>query len=138
MQNLGPLLGYLSSLRVRHWNADTVTNEHKAIGELYESLDELTDDLVEVSLGKSGGQVTAESFDKCDCEDNASMIQMGCDIVKGLRSEFEAGEDDDTLNILADMEASLNKARYLLKAGSSGDVESPAEDIAEFDTEGME
>ena len=36
-------------------------------------------------------------------------------LVQSMKEHFEVGKDDDLLNLLADMEATLNKARYLLK-----------------------
>jgi hypothetical protein len=122
---VGKLLGFLSSLRVAHLNADTATNEHKAIGELYDDMDELTDDYAEICLGKHGGKATAASFAKAPTDDNAAMIQAGSDCVSDLRATCKVGVDDDLLNILADMDTALNKARYLLKAGSAAETESP-------------
>lgn len=115
--DVGKMLGFLSTLRIAHWNADTVTNEHKAIGELYSALDDLVDDYAEICLGKHGGKVTASSFEKAPM-DNGAMIQVGTDCVSEARSELKAGRDDDLLNILADMDTALNKARYLLKTAT--------------------
>lgn len=122
---IGKLLGFLASLRVAHLNADTATNEHKAIGELYEEMDELTDNYAEICLGKHGGKASAASLVKAPTDDNASMIQAGSDCVSQMRSDCKVGVDDDLLNILADMDTALNKARYLLKSGNESSPESP-------------
>lgn len=111
-------------MRVAHLNADTATNEHKAIGELYEEMDELTDHYAEICLGKHGGKAYAASFAKAPTDDNSAMIQAGSDCVTEMRSTCKAGVDDDLLNILADMDTALNKSRYLLKAGNTSEPES--------------
>jgi len=115
---MGGFLGFVSSLRVAHWNANTSTNEHKALGELYGSMDDLIDDYAEISLGKSGQKVSASEFNSYPTGDNGALIQAGSDIVAGERSRLKQGNDDDLLNILADMDTALNKARYLLKTDS--------------------
>lgn len=131
--NIAALLGYVSALRIKHWNADTKSNEHKAIGELYEALDGLLDDYVETFLGKTGGTVE-EGLESCECEDNSSLISKGRELVAEQRDALSVGDDDDLLNILADMDGSLNKAAYLLKAAPSAASEKPET----FDDEGME
>ena len=40
---------------------------------------------------------------------------MGLQLVQDLQEYCTVGEDDDLLNIVADMSAALNKAKYLLK-----------------------
>ena len=156
---LGKFLGYLSHIRTFHWNADTKTNEHNALGKLYDQLDELLDTYVETYIGKCGGKVTDDDLDSCGCTDNGELVDYGCQLVDESRVNFEAGDDDDMLNILADMETALNKARYFLKTGpepeEEGENEEETETVAtakeekktgkeptgepeEFDMEGMD
>lgn len=49
---VGPILALLGKVRVAHWNASTVLNDHTALGGLYESLDESLDHFVELYMGK--------------------------------------------------------------------------------------
>jgi hypothetical protein len=102
------LLGLLASIRLAHWNANTATNEHKTLGELYEVIDGLVDSFVEVKLGKTGVKVS-------DSVDGDEVVTNGCALVEQLRAGLVAGEDDDLLNLLADMEGEFNKVKYLLK-----------------------
>lgn len=110
----GKLLGLLGSLRAAHWNAPTQTNDHEALGELYETLDGLVDEYVESSMGKKPEKVTPESCD-CDPNDPAAVLDAGERIVTGMR-----GDREDLNNLVADMEKAINKTRYLLKAGAAG------------------
>ena len=107
----GSLLALLSNVRVAHWNASTTTNEHRALGELYEALDSTVDTFVELYMGKR--KIAA-------CGDAPStpvpeMLEGGCSAVSELRKALTVGEDDDLLNALADIEAALSKAKYMLK-----------------------
>jgi hypothetical protein len=47
------LVAYNGSLQIAHWMANTVTNEHKALGDLYESMVGFVDEFAEVYMGKS-------------------------------------------------------------------------------------
>jgi hypothetical protein len=82
-------------------------------------MDDLIDDYAEICMGKHGGKASASAFDKAPTDDNAAMIQFGSDCVSSQRATCKQGVDDDLLNILADMDTALNKARYLLKAGNT-------------------
>lgn len=110
---LSRLVAYNGSLQIAHWMADTVTNEHKALGDLYESMVDLVDDFAEVYMGK----YPVVSFPKeAVIEDiTEGPASEGLEIVKDAQAKFKVGEDDDLLNILADMSSALNKAKYLLK-----------------------
>lgn len=109
------LVAYNGALQIAHWEADTVTNEHKALGDLYETMTEKTDDLAEVCMGKHG----VISCVPQEITELSNPVKAGKAITKQLQQSFTAGEDDDLLNIVADMDAALNKAAYLLKATSS-------------------
>lgn len=126
---VGRLLGFVSSLKVAHWNASTALNDHKALGELYEAVEGLVDDFVETYLGKFKGQVSATTLPVEATQDYGALIRTGAEIVAALRGSLETGADDDLLNILADIDGALNKSRYLLKAN-----EKPLEEAANAGT----
>lgn len=107
------LVAYNGSLQVAHWKANTITNEHKALGDLYDSMVGLTDTFAEAYMGKYG---VVEMIPSCPLMDvTSSPVADGEKIVEDLQEYFKAGEDDDLLNILADMMGTLHKAKYLLK-----------------------
>lgn len=110
---LSRLVAYNGSLQIAHWKADTVTNEHKALGDLYDSMVELVDDFAEVYMGKYG--VVSFPKDAMIEDITEEPASEGLEIVKDAQGKFKVGEDDDLLNILADMSSALNKAKYLLK-----------------------
>lgn len=107
---IGKMMAYNTALQMAHWQADTVTNEHKALGDLYEALVGLLDQFAEVYMGCYG----VLEFQKMQVEKLKRPCSEGLMIVEELKSEID--EDDIGLeNIVADMEIALNKAKYLLK-----------------------
>ena len=109
-------LSLLANIRLAHWQADSRTNEHKALGDLYESVDGSVDEMVEILLGKNGSRdVDAKGLTLFANADLAQLLEAGMEIVEHIRTELETGTDDDMLNILADISAALNKAKYLLQ-----------------------
>jgi len=124
------LVAYNGSLQIAHWLADTVTNEHKALGDLYESMTGLVDTFAETYMGKYGMVTFPDDCEISDITD--APCSEGLDLVKDLQDNFKAGEDDDLLNILADMSTALHKAKYLLKEkGSTKPEEEEADDTEE-------
>lgn len=106
------LVAYNGSLQIAHWRANTINNEHKALGDLYETMTDLTDEFAEVYMGKYG---VIEFPSKAIIRDiEKSPIAEGLKIIKEAESYFNKN-DDDLLNIIADMKIALNKAKYLLK-----------------------
>jgi DNA-binding ferritin-like protein len=120
---MGKFLGFSTATRVAHWNASTVTEEHEALGDLYGSFASLIDTFAEIYLGKKGGKVSFTSS-TCPHDDNAALLECGQAEVTHQRSLMKPGVDDDMLNILADMDTAINKARYLLKVSGEPESES--------------
>jgi hypothetical protein len=117
------LAGLAAGLQVAHWAADTVTNAHKAIGDLYETVSAKVDEFAEVYSGKTGEvPLAGEAFEVRAVGDHTALVEDGLRTVEAVKGSLTAGSDDDLLNILADIEAAYNKARYLLKASDGGDA----------------
>ena len=114
------LVAYNGSLQLAHWCADTKSNEHRTLGELYEKMVELVDDYAEVCMGKHGLISKDAIGTDCCLTVLTNPPEDGMELVVKLRGSLTAGEDDDLLNILADMSAALNRAKYLLKSKSAG------------------
>lgn len=114
------LLALNDNLRIAHWQASTTTNEHKTLGELYDTLSELTDDLAEATLGKMGpGSVnqfpSGETIVLNVSAGYPAVIGEAVKVLAAVKAELNPTVDDDLLNIVADMSNAVNKARYLLK-----------------------
>ena len=105
------LVAFNTSVQLAHWQASSKTNEHRALGDLYGRMVELTDDFAELVLGKNGNRdlPTVKSIPL------AGLVSLGIQTVLTARSEITDARDEDLANILADMSAALNKAKYLLE-----------------------
>lgn len=120
-ESISQLVAYNGSLHIAHWKANTITNQHKALGDLYESMVSLVDEFSEIYMGKYG--VPSFPAFAIISDITANPVEAGLELVERLRTLFPAGQDDDLLNILADMSIALNKCNYLLKEVPSETVE---------------
>lgn len=115
------LLAFMANLRLAHWVAPTRTNEHRALGDLYETLDGLVDEFAEVCLGKSGERTFPAGDGEDDCGYSIgpmapeSVLESGLETISAIREGLTVGPDDDLLNLVADMSAAINRTRYLLQ-----------------------
>lgn len=128
--DIGGLISLATAVKLAHWNADTKSTEHGALGELYEALEAATDRFVEAYLGKRKGGVEANAVKISD-----DLCHWGTEAVIVLRGKLTAGEDEDLLNILAELDEALNKARYILKA-KGDDMNEPGKVTAAGTSEG--
>jgi hypothetical protein len=107
------LMSAQQSLRLQHWMTKSHA-EHKALGKIYEGLDELVDTFVETLIGAKGREVLS----------GISSLSVGGDVQKiladlesTLRNEIpkDVGDKETALlNIRDDMLALLQRTKYLL------------------------
>ena len=110
------LLGFRDNLHVAHWQSPRKTNEHAAIGELYESIIGMIDELTEVSISRDGVMDFPEaSIAITNRAPYADLLSGGLALVAEIRATLTAGVDDDRLNILADITAASRRAAYKLE-----------------------
>lgn len=113
---LARMLGFHATVWAAHWIAATKTNEHKALGDLYESWGGSLDSLAELSMGKTRDRAFSPEQASINPQvDYAALVDNGLSLVESFRDTCETGEDDDVLNVLADMSHALNKASYMLQ-----------------------
>lgn len=112
------LIKVQNQLRIIHWQTLSYA-AHKALGDAYDSLDDLIDDLVEIHQGKYG-RINFETpialdlvnQDEIDLED--ILVQLN-DYLTGTFNEMhDSVKDTDCLNIRDEILAVINKLRYLL------------------------
>lgn len=115
MQNLAStLLGFVMQIHVYHW-LTTSYAQHKALGDLYDGIHDLADELVEVYMGKHGRDVAANA---------GSVINFNIAGVNESIAAFESylvsltdqvdPTDTDFLNIRDEMLGLVHKTQYLL------------------------
>lgn len=103
--------------RFMHWQT-TSFSQHKAYGEIYESLDELIDDFVEACMGKHGrpkftGGYTIDGEDLEEIELGALITQV-VEFLVSFNDIYDREMDSDLLNLRDEMLHQVNKLRYLL------------------------
>lgn len=110
------LVAFNANLQLAHWQADTMVNTHRVLGDLYDDLTGLTDELAEVTMGKSGDRTfPVETILLTPDAPLKDLFAAGGQLLDQCRGLLKAGTDDDALNLLADMSGKLNRAKYLLK-----------------------
>lgn len=113
-----PFLELQAQVKVLHWHTKSYP-EHKALGKLYETLDELIDSFVETHSGKYGNTVAKDRFtlEVMNYRDTSpdEVFDHATDfLTKELPAQI-APEDTDLLNIRDEMLAAINRTRYLLR-----------------------
>ena len=109
------LLAFVTNVKLAHWQAPTLNgNLHRIYGKLYEAIEEKVDYFSEVLLGKLGTRdVEVSAVMLNDHMDAKELIEAGLDTVNDAIAEFEKNEgNEDLLNILADIKAAINHAKY--------------------------
>jgi hypothetical protein len=106
-----------AQLKICHWQTKSYAR-HIAFGETYDSLQDLTDKFIEVSMGKYG-KFKLSDEDKCLNLKNISEIDIKA-YLNEIKSKLigltqELGEKDtDLANIKDEMLADINKLSFLL------------------------
>lgn len=119
------LAGDNARLQLAHWRADTKTNEHEALGNLYEAIAGLVDRLAEVSMGADDNRNFASVDVTLDPDTEPkdlldSMKSTGDKLV----AKAKADGSEDLQNIAADVVENINRTLYKLQ--------SPTKSAADF------
>jgi hypothetical protein len=101
-----------------HWQTKGYAR-HMAFGNIYDTLDGLIDQYVEISMGKFGRFSIDESsrnieiYNLLDIE-IVKFLQKIKEFLIGLSSELSPESDTDLLNLRDEMLGEINKLAYLL------------------------
>lgn len=116
--NVNAFLSIQIQFKILHWQTKGYAR-HIAFGEIYDQLDELVDEYIEVAMGKWGRFVVDEKLNTIVYK-NLSEINM-VDFLqefKGklymLTTELNQEKDTDLLNLKDEILAKINKLAYLL------------------------
>ena len=110
------LLGFRDNLHVAHWQAPRKTNEHATLSDLYEAIIGLIDELTELALARDGDlEFPAGNIGIVNRANYEDLLSSGLSLVAEIRGTFTTGNDDDALNIIADIAAEIRRAAYKLE-----------------------
>lgn len=110
------LLGFRDNVHVAHWQAPRKTNEHEVLGDLYEGVLPLIDELTEICIARDGiSDFPASNIGITNRAAYLDLLSSGILLLSEIRATFAAGKDDDVLNIIADIAAEIRRAAYKLE-----------------------
>ena len=113
----GAFLGILAQIKVLHWQTKSYA-KHVAYGNIYETLDGLIDNFIEIHMGKYG-RVVIEQDDSINLVnigemDQDEFLEVICEFLLSLDRQLDSNRDTDLLNLRDEMLAEVNKLKYLL------------------------
>lgn len=113
------LLTLQDQLKVYHWQTKSYA-EHKALGNLYDTLGDLVDEFVETFSGRYGVPAARESYKLTvsNYKDNAGCVEFLDQSISYMAKDVTAmlkPEDTDLLNLRDEMIGAMNKTKYLLR-----------------------
>ena len=116
--NVNFLLGLQLQMKINHWQTKGYAR-HKAFGEIYETLDGLVDEFVEICMGKHGRFTLDNSTDTIQMVNLTDLnivefLQTAKNRLIGFNNELSKEKDSDLLNLRDEMLGSINKLAYLL------------------------
>jgi hypothetical protein len=110
------LLGFRDNVHVAHWQAPRKTNEHATLGELYEAILDKIDELTELAISRNGDlEFPAVNITTGNHLEYAVLLAAGLSLLAEIRATFAAGNDDDCLNVIADIAAAIRRAAYKME-----------------------
>lgn len=108
------LLTIVNQLKYYHWGTDSYS-KHKALGDAYDTLNDLVDEFVEILLGKYGKDLTPISINiktESELDVNSAINEIAEFLSNDLSNSLNEG-DTDLLNIRDEMLSIVNKTKYL-------------------------
>ncbi len=108
------MVGIVANLHIEHWKADRKTNEHRALGDLYDDLDGHLDTFVELTMGRCGSSQLQKGTVSLNSQAYADLIKTALEKVATTIEQATADAAQDLVNVLADMQTALNHAKYFL------------------------
>jgi DNA-binding ferritin-like protein len=116
--NVNFFLGLQAQFKILHWQTKGYAR-HKAFGEIYETLDGLIDEYVEICMGKHGRFSLDNSTNTIQMTNLADLnivefLQSAKNRLIGFSGELSQERDTDLLNLRDEMLGSINKLAYLL------------------------
>lgn len=111
-----PALGWLANVRLAHWQADTLSNQHRALGDLYDAADAKLDEIAEVNMGKlRDTQFPSAPVELSPIITTTALLEDGLALCAAFAADCTP-QDGDLLNLVQDLQNIIHRARYLLKA----------------------
>lgn len=117
------VLGTTAQIKLYHWQASKHAT-HTILGDLYDKFNEYSDKLIEVLMGRYGiinldeenNSNTLITMDFDQIIDIISFIDVTIYMLKNTYVlNLNEGPDDDIINIIQEINAELERVKYLIK-----------------------
>jgi hypothetical protein len=115
---ISTFLGIQSQFKVFHWQTQSYS-KHIAFGDIYDTLNGLSDEFMEIYMGKYGRVTVEGEMDAIIlCNIGEVKIDEFLETITGfllsLNHKLDSNRDSDLLNLRDEMLAAINKLKYLL------------------------
>lgn len=115
---MSTFLGIQSQFKVFHWQTQSYS-KHIAYGSIYDTLGDLSDQFIEVYMGKYGrlalegeaDSILLGNIGEINIED---FLETICEFLLSLNNKLDNTRDSDLLNLRDEMLGAINKLKYLL------------------------
>jgi hypothetical protein len=115
---MATFLGIQSQFKVFHWQTQSYS-KHQAYGGIYDTLNTLSDEFIEIYMGKYGrlaleGEADAILLGNIGEVNIEEFLETIVEFLLSLNHKLDSNKDSDLLNLRDEMLAAINKLKYLL------------------------
>jgi hypothetical protein len=115
---IATFLGIQSQFKVFHWQTQSYA-KHIAYGGIYDTLGGLSDDFIEIYMGKYGrvalegesDSILLGNIGEVNIED---FLETVIEFLLSFNNKLDSHKDSDLLNLRDEMLGAINKLKYLL------------------------
>ena len=115
---MSTFLGIQSQFKVFHWQTQSYA-KHQAYGGIYDTLSDLSDNFMEIYMGKYGrvaleGESDAILLGNIGEVNIEEFLETIVEFLLSFNNKLDNTRDTDLLNLRDEMLAAINKLKYLL------------------------
>jgi hypothetical protein len=115
---MSTFLGIQSQFKVFHWQTQSYS-KHIAYGGIYDTIGALSDDFMEIYMGKYGrvaleGETDAILLGNIGEVNIEEFLDTIVEFLLSFNHKLDGNKDSDLLNLRDEMLAAINKLKYLL------------------------
>jgi DNA-binding ferritin-like protein len=109
----GKLTYFHEQLHLLHWQTKSYA-QHKALGKIYEYVQDFKDDIVEKLMGYTGKRPGAIKLEQLTATDPNAVVTALMDFASNLKRYAEANSYHDIANLADALSGEAAKTKYLL------------------------
>jgi DNA-binding ferritin-like protein len=109
----GKLTYFHEQLHLLHWQTKSYA-QHKALGKIYEYVQDFKDDVVEKLMGYTGKRPAAYKIEALSATDSTAVVTALMDFASNLKRYAESNSFHDIANLADALSGEAAKTKYLL------------------------